>query len=67
MVSVCVGVVSAIGSVFGQNLYFSSHATPLAAWHAATWGSVGVAAAGMAGLLAYARRNNLLFLPTTDE
>lgn len=67
MVSVCVGVVSAIGSVFGQNLYFSSRVTPLAAWHAATWGSVGVAAAAMGALLAYARRHNLLFIPTPDE
>jgi len=67
MVGVCVGIVSAIGSIFGQNLYFSSHESPLAAWHAATWGSVGVATLSMAGLLAHARRHNLLFIPTPDE
>ena len=67
MVTVCVELVSAISSLFGMNLYFDSTEKPLAAWHAATWGSIGAAAAGMAGLMAYARRHKLLLgpFPTT--
>lgn len=65
MGGLAVALVSAVGSVFGQNLYFSSRETSLAAWHAATWGSTGTAAALLGGLLLYAQRKQLLFIPST--
>lgn len=64
MGGLAVALVSAVGSVFGQNLYFSSRETSLAAWHAATWGSTGAAAALLGALLLYARRKQLLFIPS---
>jgi hypothetical protein len=66
MVGVSLALVSAVGSVFGQNLYFSSVPTSLAAWHAATWSATGAAAALLGGLLGYAKRRRLLFIPSED-
>ena len=64
MGSVSLALVSAVGSAFGQNLYFSATVTPAWAWHAATWSAVAAAAALLAGLLAHAKRRNLLFIPS---
>ena len=65
MGGLAIALVSAVGSVFGQNLYFSSRETSLAAWHAATWGSTGAAAILLGALLIYAQRKQLLFIPST--
>ena len=65
MGGLAIALVSAVGSVFGQNLYFSSRETSLAAWHAATWGSTGAAAVLLGALLIYAQRKQLLFIPST--
>ena len=64
MGSVSLTLVSAVGSAFGQNLYFSAAVTPAWAWHAATWSAVAAAAALLVGLLAHAKRRNLLFIPS---
>jgi len=64
MVSVSLALVSAVASIFGQNLFLSARATPLSAFQAATWSSVSAAALLLAGLLAFARRQGLLFIPS---
>ena len=65
MGGLAIALVSAVGSVFGQNLYFSSHETSLAAWHASTWGSTAAAFLLLGALLVYAQRKQLLFIPST--